>query len=71
MGDQQKISMYVGAFVTQVAAVHYFHLRKLWVQIGTPATGYHYIVWTTTVPNLFAFVIIALAILRRASEVLT
>ena len=50
VGGHWKTSMYVGALVTLVAAVHYFYMREFWVQIGTSPILYRYIDWSITVP---------------------
>ena len=43
-GLHRKTSMNVDALVAGIAAVYYFHMRDLWVQIGTFPIVYRYIV---------------------------
>ena len=50
VGHHWKTSLNVGALVTLVAAVHYFYMRELWVQIGSSPIVYGYIDWSITVP---------------------
>merc|ERR1711939_506326 len=39
-----------GALVTLVAAVHYFYMREVWIQIHSSPILYRYIDWSITVP---------------------
>merc|ERR1719157_74713 len=45
-----KTSMNVGSLVTLVAAVHYFYMREVWVQLHSSPILYRYIDWSITVP---------------------
>merc|ERR1711976_956647 len=63
VGGHWKTSMNVGALVTLVAAVHYFYMRELWVQIGTSPILYRYIDWSITVPlQMIEFYLILAAV---------
>ena len=50
LSGKWKTSMTVGARVTQIAAVHYFYMRDVWVESGETPTVYRYVDWLITVP---------------------
>ena len=47
-----KTSLTVSGLVTLIAAVHYFHMRDVWVATGSTPTVFRYIDWLITVPLL-------------------
>ena len=47
-----KTSLTVSGLVTLVAAVHYYHMRDVWVATGSTPTVFRYIDWLITVPLL-------------------
>lgn len=47
-----KTSLSVSGLVTLVAAVHYFYMREVWINIGSTPTVFRYIDWLITVPLL-------------------
>lgn len=47
-----KTSLTVSGLVTLVAAVHYFYMREVWIELGETPTVFRYIDWLITVPLL-------------------
>merc|ERR1712038_203246 len=64
-----RTSMNVGALVTLVAAVHYWHMREFWVQIHATPILYRYIDWSITVPlQMIEFYLILSAVQKSISQ---
>merc|ERR1719409_101291 len=63
-----KTSMNVGALVTLVAAVHYFYMRRFWIELHSSPILYRYIDWSITVPlQMIEFNLILSAVNPNAS----
>ena len=58
-----KTSLSVAALVTGIAAIHYFYMRGVWVQLGVSPITYRYVDWLLTVPlQIIEFYLILAAI---------
>ena len=50
VSDKWKASLLVSGIITFIAAVHYYYMRGVWLELGESPTEFRYIDWTLTVP---------------------
>ena len=65
-----QTSLSVISLVTLIAAVHYFYMREVWVEIGESPTVFRYIDWILTVPlQMIEFYLILAAVTTVSADV--